>query len=73
MHLSAMDGAQHAFVAAAYGQLGDRTAAGAHVERIRSIDPDFTLDDFIATLHYARDEDIAHLREGLLKAGIEET
>ena len=70
MHLSAMDAVQHAFVAAAYGWLGDETAAAAHVAAIRALDPAFAFESLAATLHYARDEDTQHLRDGLMRAGI---
>ncbi|TIS95617.1 adenylate/guanylate cyclase domain-containing protein [Mesorhizobium sp.] len=70
MHLSTMDSVQHAFAAACYGWLGDEIAAAAHLGKIRTLDPQFDLDSFIATLHYAQESDAQHVREGLLKAGI---
>ncbi len=70
MHLAAMDASQHAFVAASYGRMGDRTAAGAHIERIKALDPDFTLATFLGTMHYDDPADLEHLREGLEKAGM---
>ncbi|MER9058080.1 adenylate/guanylate cyclase domain-containing protein [Mesorhizobium sp. M0213] len=70
MHLSTMDSAQHAFAAACYGWLGDEIAAAAHLGKIRTLDPQFDLESFIATLHYAQESDVQHVREGLLKAGI---
>ncbi|MER8791837.1 adenylate/guanylate cyclase domain-containing protein [Mesorhizobium sp. M0983] len=70
MHLSTMDSVQHAFAAACYGWLGDEIAAAAHLGKIRTLDPQFDLDSFIATLHYAQEPDVQHVREGLLKAGI---
>lgn len=70
MHLSTMDSAQHAFAAACYGWLGDEIAAAAHLGKIRTLDPQFDLDSFIATLHFAQESDVQHVREGLLKAGI---
>ncbi|MES0209057.1 adenylate/guanylate cyclase domain-containing protein [Mesorhizobium sp. M0028] len=70
MHLSAMDSVQHAFAAACYGWLGDEIAAAAHLGKIRTLDPQFDLDSFIATLHYAQESDVQHVREGLLKGGI---
>jgi adenylate cyclase len=70
MHLSTMDTSQHAFVAAAYGHLGDKTAAGAHADRVRTLDPDFTTQGFLGTLHYAEDSDRQHVVEGLAKAGL---
>ncbi|RWK48384.1 adenylate/guanylate cyclase domain-containing protein [Mesorhizobium sp.] len=70
MHLSTMDSVQHAFAAACYGWLGDEIAAAAHIRKIKTLDPQFELDSFIATLHYAQESDVQHIREGLLKAGI---
>ncbi|MER8441124.1 adenylate/guanylate cyclase domain-containing protein [Mesorhizobium sp. M1312] len=70
MHLSTMDSVQHAFAAACYGWLGDEIAAAAHLGKVRTLDPQFDLDSFIATLHYAQESDVQHVREGLLKAGI---
>jgi adenylate cyclase len=70
MHLSVMDSVQHAFVAACYGWLGDEIAAAAHVGKIRTLDSQFDVDSFLATLHFAQEADVQHVREGLLKAGI---
>ncbi len=70
MHLSAMDVQQHAFVAACYGWLGDRTAAAAHVARLRELDPGFDMEKLLKTMHYANESDLQHFREGLTKAGI---
>jgi adenylate cyclase len=70
MHLPTMDAQQHAFVAACYGWLGDRTAASAHVARIRELDPALDPPTLLATMHYANDTDVQHLREGLAKAGM---
>ena len=60
---------QHAFVAAAYGWMGDRTAAEAHIARVLVLDQEFDLEGFLSTMHFAYDADLQHLREGLLKAG----
>lgn len=68
MHLSVMDHVQHAFVAACYGWLGDEIAAAAHLEKVRVLAPDFAIDSFLATMHYAQDSDFQHLREGLVRA-----
>ena len=72
MHLSTMDAQTHAFLAACYGWLGDRTAATAHVTRLREIDPELDLQKFLATMHYTNEADLQHLREGLTKAGTSE-
>jgi adenylate cyclase len=68
MHLSVMDHVQHAFVAACYGWLGDEIAATAHLEKVRALAPDFDIDSFLATMHYAQESDFQHLREGLATA-----
>jgi adenylate cyclase len=70
MHLSTMDCVQHAFVAAAYAWLGDRTAAAAHLALIEAQEPGFGLQNVLATLHYAREADTLHLSDGLAKAGM---
>ncbi|MDW9815748.1 adenylate/guanylate cyclase domain-containing protein [Sinorhizobium meliloti] len=71
MHLSVLDHVQHAFVAACYGWLGDDIAAHAHMEKVRTLAPDFDLDAFLATQHYVQESDLQHLSEGLVKAGAE--
>ncbi len=68
MHLSKMDAGQHAFVAATYAWLGDHTAAAAHYARMAKLAPDLTAEAFLATLHYAREDDLEHVREGLATA-----
>jgi adenylate cyclase len=70
MHLTTMDIQQHAFVSACYGWLGDRTAAAAHVARVRQLDPAIDVPKFLATMHYANAADLEHLREGLTRAGL---
>lgn len=70
MHLSAMDATQHAYVAACYGWLGDRTAAAAHAARLRELDSGFDVEKFLKTMHYANESDLRHFREGLTKAGV---
>jgi adenylate cyclase len=70
MHLSSMDAIQHAFITAAYAWIGDQTAAAAHSARIWELDPNFSHDTLVSTLHYARPEDTAHLIEGLEQAHV---
>ena len=68
MHLSSMDYTHHAFLAAAYAWLGDKTAASAHVARLRELEPAFDLETYLATMHYKNDADLQHYRDGLAKA-----
>ncbi len=70
MHLSTTDQTHHAFLAASYGWLGDKTAASAHVSRIYALTPEFDLETHLSTFHYKEDADLQHLHDGLLKAGI---
>jgi adenylate cyclase len=70
MHLSATDYIHHAFIAASYGWLGDKTAAAAHTTRIRVLEPAFDLETYLSTLQYANEADLQHHREGLSKAGV---
>ncbi len=70
MHLSTTDHTHHAFLAAAYAWLGDKTAAAAHATRVRELEPEFDLESYLATMHYRNDADLQHCREGLLKAGL---
>ena len=68
--ISRPDHTHHAFMAAACAQMGDEVAARAHAREVTSRQPEFAVDAYLATLHYKRDSDRAHHREGLLKAGL---
>lgn len=69
-HMDPMEVFQHACVAACHAHLGHETATAAHARSVLECEPDFTVDAHLATQHYFRDEDRAHHREGLLKAGL---
>jgi adenylate cyclase len=68
--ISAPDHAHHAFMAAAFAQMGDATAASAHAGQVIGRVPDFSAQGYLETLHYQRAADLEHHREGLLKAGL---
>ena len=68
--ISAPDQTHHAFLAAAFAQMGDATAASAHVQEVLKRVPDFSIEDYLATLHYKHESDREHHREGLLKVGL---
>jgi adenylate cyclase len=70
MHMANPDTLLHGFLAASYAWLGDTTAAGAHVGRMRELDGTLDLERFLATMHFAREQDLQHLREGLHNAGL---
>jgi adenylate cyclase len=64
------DAAHHAFLAAAHAQLGDDAAARIHSAEVRTRDPTFTVESYLATLHYKQPSDLEHHRTALLKAGL---
>jgi adenylate cyclase len=69
-HITAPDQAHHAFMAAAAALMGDAAAASAHAREVLARAPNFTVTAFLGTLHYSREQDREHCREGLLKAGL---
>jgi adenylate cyclase len=62
----------YAFLAACAAQLEDSAAASRYAAEVRKRDPDFCVGAFLSTLHYKREEDIAHHRAALLAAGLPE-
>jgi adenylate cyclase len=57
-------------LAAASAQMGNATAAAAHAREVLAREPGFTIGAHLATLHYKREADTEHFREGLTKAGL---
>jgi len=68
--ITAPDHTHHAFLAGAAAQLGDGTAAGAHAREVLTLQPAFSIENYLGTLHYKRASDRQHHREALLKAGL---
>ena len=68
--LTKPDHGHHAFLAAASAQLGNRISAEAHGREVLARQANFTVADFLQTLHYHQPADAEHVREGLLKAGL---
>jgi adenylate cyclase len=68
--ISAPDHTHHAFMAAAFAQMGDAVAATAHAEQVARRAPGFSVQGYLDTLHYKRAADREHHRDGLLKAGL---
>ncbi len=66
------DHTHYAFLAATLAEMGDQTAAAAHAREVLKREPAFSVQSYLATLHYKRDSDRAHHREGLRKAGLPE-
>lgn len=62
-----------AFLAACHAQAGDGAAAEARVREVMQQQPQFCLSKgYLPTLHYKRESDLAHHREGMLRAGFAE-
>ena len=66
------DHTHHAFLAAALAKMGNKTAAPAHAQEAMRLDPGFSAERYLATLHYRQDSDREHHREALRKAGLPE-
>jgi adenylate cyclase len=64
------DYSHHAFLAASSAQLGNKTAATAHAREVTTLEPGFTVNKHLTTLHYKHAAE--HCREGLIKAGLPE-
>jgi adenylate cyclase len=69
-HITRPDHTHHAFLAAAYACLGDATAAKAHADEVLKLQPEFSVDTYMATLHYKHAGDHDHHRDALLRAGL---
>ena len=68
--IAAPDHLHHAFMAAAYAQMGEAAAARDHARAVLAREPGFSVEAYLSTLPYKRDGDRAHHREALLKAGL---
>ena len=68
--ISAPDHTVNSFLAASCAQLDDGAAAKTHAAAVLKQEPEFTVSDYLATLHYNRESVRDHHREGLLKAGL---
>jgi adenylate cyclase len=68
--ISRPDHTHHASLAAAFAQMGNATAASAHAQEVVKQQPEFSVESYLETLHYKRESDREHHREGLLKAGL---
>ena len=70
--ISAPDHTVNSFLAASCAQMDDEAAAKSHAGAVLKQEPEFTVGGYLATLHYNRESDLDHHREGLLKAGLPE-
>jgi len=69
-HVAAPNLTQRALLAACLAHLGDTAAAAEQVREVLKQRPTFRIEEHVVPmLHYRRDGDLAHHREGLLMAG----
>jgi adenylate cyclase len=68
--LSTVDQTVHACLAAAMGASGDHAGARRHGAEVLRLAPDFTVTDYLSTLHYVHSEDQDHHRLALLAADL---
>ena len=69
--IAAPDHFHLALLAGCFVQMGNEAAAGEQVREVLKRKPDFGVErDYLPTLHYKRESDLAHHRESLLKAGL---
>lgn len=73
MQLASPDPMHHAFLAASHALRGDHDGASRHAATARDAGSGFDVGSFIATMHYADQADLDHLRDGLAKAKLSET
>ncbi len=66
--ISRADQTQLAFLAACHAQLGDAAAAQGATRELLQLEPDFSIERFIAAQHYKHDSDREHHRAALFKA-----
>jgi len=60
----------HAFLAAAFAQMGNAVAAAAHAAEVLKREPKFSVAVYLATQHYKRDVDRKRHEAGLLLGGL---
>lgn len=70
--LSNVDVVVHACLAAAMGAKGDLVAAQRHGAEVLRLQPDFSVRNYLNTLHYTLPADIEHHRESLSAASLPE-
>jgi adenylate cyclase len=71
-HIAAPDHLHHGALAACHAYLGNDAAARSHIREALKLQPELRIETYLATLHYQRDGDREHIRQGLLKAGLPE-
>jgi adenylate cyclase len=68
--LTRPDHTHHAFLAAAFAQMGNSVAAAARATEVMKREPKFSVAAHLATQHYKQEVDRKRYETGLLKAGL---
>jgi adenylate cyclase len=66
--ISHPDEFHHAFLAASFAMLSDDAGAAAHASSVLALNPLFSVETYLRTLHYRLASDREHHRAALLKA-----
>ena len=69
-HIAAPDHLHHGALAACHTYLSNEVAARSHIREALKLQPELRIETYLATLHYQREGDREHIRQGLLKAGL---
>ncbi len=69
-HISKPDHTHLAFLAASHAQLGEMETAKGYAREVLAMDPLFTVETYLSTLHYKLPDDAEHHREALLAVGL---
>ena len=69
-HDNSPDAGLYSFLAAAYAELGDDERAARNKTTLLEKSPKFSIEAFLSTMHYTRDEDRERHRQSLIKAGL---
>ena len=68
--ISKPDHTHHTFRAAALAAMGDASGARAQSDEVLRREPGFTVDGYLATLHYSHEADREHDRQAPLASGL---
>lgn len=68
--ISNLEAKHHAYLAACYAQLGEKSGLKKHAAAVRRLEPNFTAGQFVNNVRYKNDSDIEHHIVALNKAGL---
>jgi adenylate cyclase len=69
-HIAAPDHLHHGALAACHAYLDNDAAARSYIREALKLQPALRVETYLSTLHYRREGDREHIRQGLLKAGL---